>query len=287
MKIPRSFFKIFQTLFLLFFFISNHAHTQNNIDKSNCVNKYLEKLESETKFNEKIPQKFQITSYFYKRDIAGNTENNIRLTGEFTRFVKEDQIHCSWNNVQVASAQDSEKNYSNGKRLDFMDSLSYTYSLEILTGEFFKNFPDQLRDVLKTLIWDAPMIEFAYTSLDKLKYNEPVISSEFEGKEYDMAGFALLRLKGLQLTWTGVSKIENKLCALIQYKSFSNPVETIAGSMKVKGRSCYWGSFWVSLETNYVEHATLNEDVILKVTFPDSGDEKLINLQRDVEIDKI
>jgi hypothetical protein len=213
--------------------------------------------------------------------------NSIRLTGEFTRSLEDDQIHCSWNNVQMASLQGSANNYSQKQRLDFMEGLSYTYSEEMMTEEFFKEFPEQLRELLQTLIWDAPWIEVAYMSIDKLKYNEPLVSIDFEGKELQMADFAMLKMRDLRLTWTGLSKIDEKLCALIQYKSFSNPVESTSDVMNVKGRSCYWGNFWVSLDDNQVERATLNEDVILKITFPGNPDERLLNIQRDVLFDKI
>jgi hypothetical protein len=164
---------------------------------------------------------------------------------------------------------------------------AYLYSEEMMTEEFFKEFPEQLRELLQTLIWDAPWIEVAYMSIDKLKYNEPLVSIDFEGKELQMADFAMLKMRDLRLTWTGLSKIDEKLCALIQYKSFSNPVESTSDVMNVKGRSCYWGNFWVSLYDNQVERATLNEDVILKITFSGNPDERLLNIQRDVLFDKI
>jgi len=273
--------------FFVMFFGLNISYTQDIPSKSKSVDEYLKKLQTEFRFDEKIHQKYQITSYFHNRDIAGNTANSILLTGEFTRSLKDDQIQCSWNNVQMAVSQGSTNNYSKGQSLDFMNGLSYTYSEEMMTAEFFKNFPDQLRDLLKTLIWDAPWIEVAYMSIDKLKYNEPFISIEFEGKEIQMADYAMLKMKDLRLTWTGLSKIDEKLCALIQYKSFSNPVESNNDAMNVKGRSCYWGSFWVSLDDNQVERATLNEDVILKMIFPGNPNERLLNIQRDVVFDKM
>ena len=287
MFIRKEFFSISQTIFLLLVFVFNFSYAQQSSSKSKCVDEYFTKLPADFKFDEKIPQKYRITSYFYNRDIAGNAANSIRLTGEFTRLLKEDQIHCTWHNVRIATSQGFTREFSEGNQLDFMDGLSYTYSEEMIKAEFFQNFPDQLRDLMKTLIWDAPWIEVAYMSIDKLKYNEPYIPTEFEGKELQIADSAMLKMKDLRLTWSGLAKIDEKLCALIQYKSFSNPVESNTNVMNVKGRSCYWGSLWVSLVDNQVEHVTLNEDVILKMTFPGNPTEQILNIQRDVMFDKM
>jgi len=56
--------------------------------------------------------------------------------------------------------------------------------------------------------------------------------------------------------------------------------------MQLQGRSTYWGDIWISLSDKQIEYAIGNEDVIVKMTTPNNGEQR-INLQREIVFDKI
>ena len=97
----------------------------------------------------------------------------------------------------------------------------------------------------------------------------------------------LTKSDDLQLKWSGISTMNNKICALIQFHSFSNPVDMISEAMTVKGRSLYWGCVWVSLKDKQIEYGTMNEDVIMEMSFTGNAGKQLINMQREVMFEKI
>ncbi|MGD2246350.1 MAG: hypothetical protein PVI11_07380 [Candidatus Aminicenantes bacterium] len=288
MFIKRGFFIMCQALFVVFSLALNAAYPQKGQSQTKSVDEYLSRLPAELKLEKKVPQKYHMTSYWNNRDVSGNTAGRIRITGEFTRSLKDDQVDCLWNNVRIARASGPSKPFPESELLDYMEDFSYTLSGEIMKEEFYKDFPDtDVRNIIKTLIWDAPMIEVVYMSLDNLTYNKTFRSTDFEGMTIQMANFALIKMRDLRLTWTGLSKRNGEVCALIQYKSFSNPVYSKTDAMNIKGRSCYWGSFLVSLEDKRVKYVALNEDIILEMEFPNDSVKRLINIQREVEFENI
>ncbi|MBA7610958.1 hypothetical protein ES703_18172 [subsurface metagenome] len=262
------------------------------------VEDYLSKQFVETELDEETSHTYEVTSNWYNRDIAGNTANSVRMTAEYTRSTRDGWTHCRWNNVRLAAAPGYTDTFPEGAPLAYMEGFSYTLSDEIMQETFFSNFPDDVKDLLKTLIWDAPWIEVAYMSVDRLQFDEayrdgqkPILQPtlryyEFESKELQMGDFGMLHMRDLGLTWTGISKTNSEMCALVQYQSFSNPVESKTDAVSVRGRSCYWGSFRISLVDKQVESMTLNEDVVMELSFPGNARTRLMNMQREVLFEK-
>jgi hypothetical protein len=69
---------------------------------------------------------------------------------------------------------------------------------------------------------------------------------------------------------------------LLEYDSFVNPVQAPGA----KGRSLYWGSIWISLQDKQIEHATLNEDILMEMGSA-TNQQKLLDIQREVVFSKI
>ncbi len=239
------------------------------------------------KFDEKIPQRYTITSTLYNRDMEGNIVGTIQITGRFTRFVESGEVRCRWSDVRMTSSKDTLGEYPDGKPLDYMEGFSYVLSGEILNEDFYKDFPEEDMTYMKTLIWDTPWIEVAYVAIDSAEYNKTLFSADLEEKKVQVQNFALLKMKNLKLKWVGISKRNDEICALIEFKSLSNPVESKSKELSVKGRSCYWGSFWVSLDDHQVEYAEFNEDVIMEMTLPGFPNGQLLNMQREVAFNRM
>lgn len=282
----RSFITMSRVLFPMMVLVLGMDCAAVGTGTPKSLEDYLSKQLVEVKLDEETSHTYEVTSNWYNRDIAGNTANSVRMTGEYTRSTRDDGIHCRWNNVRLAAAPGDTDTFPEGAPLAYMEGFSYTLGDEIMQEAFFSNFPDDVKDLLKTLIWDAPWIEVAYMSVDRLQYDEPIKSTEFESKELQMGDFGMLQMRDLWLTWTGISKTNNEACALVQYQSFSNPVESNTDAISVRGRSCYWGSFRISLVDKQVESMTLNEDVVMELSFPGNAGARLMNMQREILFEK-
>ncbi len=255
------------------------------VEESKTVDECLKK-QGALKFDEKIPQHYSITSTLYNRDLEGSVVSSMQIKAKFVRVVQGEEVLCRWNDVRMFSTRDTVGEFPEGKPLDYMEGFSYALSEKILSEEFYVDFPEEDRTYMKTLIWDAPWIEVAYVAIDNLEYGKPVFSSELENKKVRVQNFALLKTKNLKLVWTGIAKRNEEICALIEFKSLSNPVESKTDILSIKGRSCCWGSFWVSLEDHQVEYAVVNEDVIMEMSLSGNSVGQVLNMQREVVFNK-
>lgn len=294
MIIRKSLLLMYQAIFLAFCLALNVAFAQKSPSKSKSADEYLSRLPAGFKLEEKEPQKYFITSKLHNRDISGKTKNKILMTAEFTRSLDDDSIQ--WNNVRIGGSADPTKPISEDMLQDYkyMEGFSYKISGDIMSGnimkeEFYKDFPNNdTRYLIKTLVWDEVMIEPAiWNNLDKLKLNEFIRVSDFEDFTVQMGDWGTIKMRDLKLKWAGISKINEKICALFYYRSFSNPVLSISSSMTIKGRSLYWGSIWVSLEGKQIEYGTLNEDVMMEMMFTGKSEKRLLNMQREVIFKKV
>ncbi|MEO0293005.1 MAG: hypothetical protein ABIN61_02145 [candidate division WOR-3 bacterium] len=284
MRKRRGLFFIIQIV-LATLFLSLSFSCQKKIEEKKSIEDLLIK-QPKLKFDEKVPQRYKITSTLYNRDMEGNIVSTIQLSGKFTRYVEKGEVLCRWEDVKMVSSKETSSEFPEGKSLDYLEDFLYPLSGKILNEDFYKDFPEEEKTYVKTLIWDAPWIEVAYVSIDNAEYNKPFFSSDLENKKIDIQNFALLKIKNLKGSWSGVAKKNGEVCALIEFKALSNPIETKLEGLSVKGRTCSWGSFWVSLEDHEVEYAQVNEDVIMEMTLPNFP-KQILNMQREVEFQKI
>lgn len=286
MIIRKKFFSIIVSFLLVLVLEGSLFCCRKEVEEKNGVSKYFEKQGS-LKFDEKIPQRYKVTSTFYNRDIEGNIVSSMQITARFTRSVENGEVLCQWSDVRLFSTQDTSGVFPKGKALEYMEGFSYDLSEEILTEDFYRDFPEEDRAFMKALIWDAPWIEVAYLCIDNIEYNRAYFSTELEQKEVKAQNFALLKTKNLKLKWTGIAKKGDEICALLEFKSLSNPVTSKTDILSVKGRSCSWGSFWASLDDHQVEHVVANEDVVIEMSVSGNPLGEVLNMQREVVFDKL
>lgn len=282
MNIVRKYCLRFGVVTLIIIFGLNISYAQENSAQTLSIEEYLSNLPANLTLKENTPQKYRLTTNWHNRDLNGNATGKFIISGEYTRAVENQNVR--WNNVQIEVFRDPIKPDSDTLFQEWMEGFSYKSPDDIAKPDIFNNFPaDETTHLLRTLIWDAVTFEaFAWTYFDKLMLNESIGPSDFEDITLPMSDWGTIKMKGLKLSWIGVSKINDEICALIQYESFVNPVK----SLGVSGRSLYWGSIWVSLEDKQIEYAKLNEDVNMELmTSPQS--KKYLNIQREVELKKI
>jgi len=121
---------------------------------------------------------------------------------------------------------------------------------------------------------------------DSLKLNQIFYPDFFKNQRANFENYVNFTNQDLSLTWTGVSKRNNEKCAVIHYQAMYNPIDANTDAMQLQGRSTYWGDIWISLSDKQIEYAIGNEDVIVKMTTPNNGEQR-INLQREIVFDKI
>ncbi len=289
----KIFLSITKILLVLVLLVGNFYCCRKEVEKevevevraSKTVDECFEK-QGALKFDEKIPQQYRLTSTMYNRDMEGNIVSSMQITGSFVRSVEGEEVICRWNNVRMISSRDTEAEFPEGKPLDYMEGLSYSLSDEILTEDFYTDFPEEDKAYVKALIWDTPWIDVAYVGIDNIEYNSTYFSSELERKEIKVQNFALLKTKNLKLKWVGIAKKNEEICALLEFKALSNPVTSKSDILSIKGRSCCWGSFWVSLDDHEVEYAEVNEDVIMDMSISGKPLGEVLNMQREVVFEK-
>ena len=175
--------------------------------------------------------------------------------------------------------------FPEGNKVDYMENFTYNISADMLKPEAFVTFGENSA-FTKNLVWDMMAIEgFAWSSFEKLKLNEPIKDERFNGK-MDLAGQGSFENKDVQILWTGISERNGETCAVIEYRTFNNPLEYAGEGMSMKGRSHYWGTIWVSLEDKQVEHAVLYEDVVMEMNLPGQTSKQILNATREISFVK-
>lgn len=276
---------MWKAVFIVNLVMATCTHAQAGTSRSVNLSEYFSEIPAGLTLQEDEPQIYVVTSYFHNRDIYGKPTSKALITAEYTRALDDGLVR--WNNVRIATWQDSTQSFSEGRLFECMENLTYRSPDDIANPDLYKDFPkDDTQHLLRMLIWDAIGIEtYAWTWFDKLRPNKTVHASDFEDYIVQMADWGILRLKDLELKWAGISEMNDDICALIQYQSFCNPTESMSPAMTAKGRSLYWGAILVSLEDKQIEYGTLNEDIVMETITGNSGGRRM-NMQREVVFEK-
>ena len=250
-------------------YISSVTCTANEYD---VFKRYLTHLPSDIQLKEDEPYKYIFTCDYFYLNTQGDVVRKQRVSGEYTRALPDGKVR--WNNVRIAQALGFDDAFPEGERQDYMEGFTYhpsSYDMskpasseDMLKPEFFRDFPVDVVDT-KNLVWDTAMFEiFGWSYLDKLKLNRTYYPSEPVG-EIPLAGAGAFQNRRIELTWLGISEMNEEPCALIQYRAFFNKFSISTEPISVRGGSHYWGEIWVSLKDKQIEYATLYESVLTEV----------------------
>lgn len=228
-------------------------------------------------FREDGPQHYVFICDYLNFDLAGNIVGRERVSGDYTRGLPDKKVR--WNNVQIAQSTNADGAFADGVPQKYMEGFSYDpASPDQLKGSFFADFPADSMQV-KTLVWDVSMFEqFARKYFDKLKLNEPF---ELSSSDVSLPGGKFFNRRPA-LTWVGVSTMNGKTCAVVQYEAFFNKLSLQVGPQTLSGRSDYWGTIWVSLTDKQIEKGTLNEGVLMGAGVP--GQKQAVTIFRQATL---
>lgn len=230
-------------------------------------------------------QKYLVVTTHENSDIFGNFFNRMQVKGEYTRGLEEGNV--KWNNVSVAMSMQPEGDFPAGEKLEYMDDFSYKPSEEMIKADKFVHFTGMYTPFAKNLVWDILGIEgLAWAHFEELKLNEPFQAVDFNG-EMDLAGQGTFENKNMVITWSGISEMNGELCALIEFRTFSNPLEASTAGTAIKGLSHYWGNILVSLNDKQIEHASLLEIVTAEMDIPGFSGKQVMSITREIEVNKL
>jgi hypothetical protein len=245
--------------------------------------KYLNEL---PKVHKKTEQKYRMTAIYTNRDLYGNFTGKMKITGDYSIGLLGDSV--GWNNVFISSSNNFSDPFPAGVKQEYMENMKYVPSSKMLEKDSFKNFPLKTESVFaKNLVWDMMMIEeFAWKYTDSLKLNKYYIIHSKEAS-FEMGGVGKYSHDNIQIRWTGISEMNNELCAIIEYRAVDNLLEINMDQIKSKGTEQYWGTTWVSLETGLIEFADTYSGTIQEIQVKGFDNKFLAKTIREIRVDKI
>ena len=169
-----------------------------------------------------------------------------------------------------------------------MENFRYVPSSDMIKSDAFKEFPATTESVFaKNLVWDMMMIEnFAWDFSDSLKLNRTYIIPEIKG-EFAMADIGNYFHQSIQICWTGISVVNNKLCAVIEYRALDNKIELKMDQINTKGTEQYWGTTWIGLDDKQVEYAEIYGGTIQEIEVAGMKNKFLVKTIRELWVEKI
>ena len=247
------------------------------------VKNFIENL-PKIELKENTPQKYIMVTDNKDYDIYGNFRKKTRISGEYTRGLKNDSV--IWNNVRIAQSQKLYEPFTAGIVQNYMENFTYIPSGEIIKESFFKEIP-KIDVQMKTLVWDMFTFElYAWNFWDQLKLN-----LEYPANQINFAvqieGIGAIENKDVRITWTGITKKNGKLCAIITFIALNNPLNFDIQNIIIKGRTHYWGNIYVSLSDKQIEFGELHEDILMDVIMNEQEPGKKSYSTRKITLDRI
>jgi hypothetical protein len=248
------------------------------------IENYLESLPKNLELVEETPQKYLMVIDNRNYDFYGNFGSKNRVTGEYTRGLKNGFV--KWNNVRIASSQNLDETFAEGVKQIYMENFSYAASEEILNESFFKEIPEA--DVhIKTIVWNMFTFEiFAWSFWDSLKLNQEYLASEINSV-VQIEGLGTIENKDLRFTWTGITNKNGKLCVIIKYIGMNNPLEFDMYNTKIKGSTNYWGNIYVSITDKQIEYGELHEILFMDIKTNGQKPGNKVYSTRKITLEKI
>ncbi len=250
------------------------------------VDKYFQINPLEIKSQKNEIQEYAVTLKWQNLDAINGNKINCNVVN--ATYIVGDNGHVSWKNVSLAQIEDFNQTQYKGNHLPSLNDFSYkSMDTAFLSEEFYKNISVEQRDLAKWLVSDAVQMQgLAWYVFDSLEFKKDFEPKLLENHDVRFEDWVTFTSRYQKLVWSGITKHNDEVCAIVKFESFYNPVKIDNEQMQVKGRSLYYGEMWISLTDKQVEYAVMFEDVIMKLTSSMFPDEQLIDLQREIVFNK-
>jgi hypothetical protein len=256
--------------------------------QKHSIDRYFLLKPSEIKAGKSGIQKYDVSLKWQNLDaINGNKINCNAVKATYIVGLENDSV--SWKDVSLSQINDFQQKSYNGTNLPSFNGFTYKINeTNFLKDEFYKTIPLEQRDLAKWLVSDAIQMQgLAWYVFDSLEYNKPFIPIFLNNYDVKFKDWVTFTNRYQKLIWSGITKYNNEVCAIVKFESLYNPLKIDNSQMSVKGRSLYYGEIWISLSDKQVEYATMVEDVVMKLKSSLFPEEQLIDLQREIVFKKI
>lgn len=270
-------------LFVAFMLLSNCILAQKN-----SIDSYLSIKPSEIKATKPGIHQYDVSLKWQNLDaIKGDKFNCNAVKATYITGLTNDSV--SWKDVSLAQITDFQQKEFNGTNLSSFNGFTYKVNeMNFLQEEFYKTIPPDQKDLARWLVSDAIQMQgLAWYVFDSLAYNKPFIPKFLNNYDIKFKDWVTFTSRYQKLIWSGITKHNNKVCAIVKYESLYNPLKIDNNQLSVKGRSLYYGEILISLSDKQVEYATMVEDVIMKLKSSSFPEEQLIDLQREIIFNKV
>jgi hypothetical protein len=250
------------------------------------IDNYLEIIPAKIKVKTDVKQEYKVVLKWQNLDaINGNKLNCNAVKATFTCGLDSGFVH--WNNVSLSTINDFQQPVGKGTELPSFNNFSYkALGTDFLKETLYKDISAEHRDLAKWLVSDAiQMQSLASYVFDSLRFNKEFKPRLLDNFDIQFENWVKFSSRYQKLIWSGITKFNNEVCAIVKFESLYNPLEMKTPDMNFKGRSLYWGEIWVSLEDKQVEYATMVEDVIFELNL-NNNPKQLLDLQREVTFTK-
>jgi hypothetical protein len=251
------------------------------------IDKYFSMLPSEIKGKRGL-QEYNVTLKWQSLDaINGNKFNCSAIKATYLAGL--DNGNVAWKNVSLSQISDFNQKEIERTSLPAFDNFTYkSLNTDFLKDDFYKNIPPEHRDIAKWLVSDGMQMHgLALYVFDSLKFNKDFIPKFMIDNNVKFENWVTFTSRYQKLIWSGITKYNDKICAIVKFESYFNPLEINNPEMTLKGRSLYWGEMWISLTDKQVEYSLMHEDVIFKLKSASFPQEQFLDLQREVVFEKI
>lgn len=272
----------------IYLFIAFTLFTNCLFAQKNSIDRYLLLKPSEIKAKKSGIQEYAVSLKWQNLDaINGNKMNCNAVKATYITGSENDSV--SWKDVSLAQINDFQQKDYNGTKLTSFNGFTYKVNeMNFLNEDFYKAIPLEQRDLAKWLVSDAIQMQgLVWYVFDSLTYNKQFIPNFLNNYDIKFKDWVTFMSRYQKLIWSGITKYNNEVCAIIKFESLYNPLKIDNNQMSVKGRSMYYGEIWVSLSDKQVEYATMVEDVVMKLKSSLFPEEQLFDLQREIIFNKV
>lgn len=262
--------------------------TNSLIAQNKHIDKYFNINPSGIKSQISKIQKYDVTLKWQNIDpVNGNKISCTAIKATYSCGLDSGLVR--WSDVFLFNIGNFKQKLENGNRLEALENFVYKPNFFSFASEkYYTDIPTNLREIASWFILDAiQMHGISEIFFDSLSFNKPFYPPILDTVTLKVENGITFKSQNAKFIWSGISKLNNEICAIIKFDSFFNPVSMDVPGYAFQGRSLYWGEIWISLNDKQFKYAEMVEDIVIKLNGSSFPEGQLINMQREIVFEKV
>lgn len=275
-----------KTIFYLIFAFS--LFTKLSIAQKKQIDKYFKINPRDIKIQDSEIQEYDVTLKWQNLDpIKGDKLSRSAIKAKYSCGLDSGLVR--WSNVFLFNIDNFKQKLENGNRLEAFENFEYKPNFFSFASEkFYNDIAPQYKEIATWFILDAIQMDgITYIFFDSLSFNKPFYPAILDTFSLEVENGITFKSQDAKFIWSGLTKQNNEICAIIKFESFHNPVSMDLPGYFFQGRSLYWGEIWISLSDKQFEYAKMVEDIVINLKNGSFPNGKLINMQREIVFEKV